>query len=204
MRRAHPAWTIRPAPGNRHANGTHLGPCLSGGAERRERERARRQCFPPAPRFVRECFLQLMSLVVDPLGIHPLGKRRQRHHRRFAKRPRTQLILRIGPQRRANHRPTSRQRTPRPPDVQRRNMPMPNRLLPPRVRRNAGDGQVHFDQAFRVLVGHPRSGLFLPKWSVLKMTRFVSVHTVKCCVCESLYLRTSIANNLSKSTSGFL
>ena len=49
--------------------------------------------------------------------------------------------------------PARRQRPPRPPDVQRRDMPMPNRLLPPRMGGDSGDGQIDFDQAFGVRWG---------------------------------------------------
>ena len=61
-------------------------------------------------------------------------------------------ILRIGPERGADNRSTRGQRPPRPPDVERGDMPMPNRLLPPRVRRDSGDRQIDFDQAFRIAV----------------------------------------------------
>ena len=71
------------------------------------------------------------------------------------------FIRRVRPQRRANHRPTRRQRSPRPPDVQRGNMPMPDGFLAPRVRGDALDGQVNFDEAFGV--GHVQSKFpFLP------------------------------------------
>ena len=60
-------------------------------------------------------------------------------------------VGRVGPQGGADDRPTRRQRPPRPPDVQRGDVPMPNRLLPPRVRRDALDGQVNFDEAFGVI-----------------------------------------------------
>ena len=66
-----------------------------------------------------------------------------------AERRRAQFVRRVGPQRRADHRPARRQRPPRPPDVQRRDVPVPDRLLAPRVRRDALDGQVDLDQALR-------------------------------------------------------
>ena len=71
----------------------------------------------------------------------------------FDKRGGAVFIRRVGPQGRADHRPTRRQRTPRPPDVQRGNMPMPDGLLAPRVRGDALDRQVNFDEAFGIL-GH--------------------------------------------------
>src|SRR5207247_9836759 len=57
-------------------------------------------------------------------------------------------IARIGPKGRADDRPTRRQRPPRPPDVQRGDVPVADRLLPPRVRGDAGDGEFDFDEAF--------------------------------------------------------
>ena len=63
---------------------------------------------------------------------------------------RTKRISRVRPKRGANHRTTSRQRPPRPPNVQRRNVPMPNRFLPPRMRRDALDRQVNFDEALGI------------------------------------------------------
>ena len=74
----------------------------------------------------------------------------------IAKLLRAKRIGRVGPERRADHRPARRQRPPRPPDVQRRDMPMPNRLLPPRMGGDSGDGQIDFDQAFGV--GHEVRG----------------------------------------------
>src|SRR5437764_1121305 len=65
---------------------------------------------------------------------------------------RTQLVGGIEPQGSADALPTRRQRPPRPPDVQRRNVPMPDRLLPPRMGRDAGNGQVHFDEPLRIRV----------------------------------------------------
>lgn len=49
---------------------------------------------------------------------------------------RAKLVGRVGPQRRTDHCPARRQRPPCPPNVQRRNMPMPNALLPARMRGN--------------------------------------------------------------------
>ena len=57
----------------------------------------------------------------------------------------------VYPQSRANNRPTRRQRTPRPPDVERRNMPVTDALFLPRVGRNAFDGQVNFDKPFGIV-----------------------------------------------------
>src|SRR5206468_3474396 len=50
----------------------------------------------------------------------------------------------------ANHGPTCRQRTPRPPDVQGGNMTVPNGFLSPRVLRDPPDWQVNFDEAFGI------------------------------------------------------
>ena len=62
----------------------------------------------------------------------------------------TILVRRVGPERGANDRPARRQRTPRPPDVQRRNVAVPDGLLAPRVRGDALDRQVNFDEAFGI------------------------------------------------------
>ena len=57
----------------------------------------------------------------------------------------------VRPKRGADDRPARGQRPPRPPDVQRRNVAVPNGLLAPRVRGDALDGQVNFDEAFGVV-----------------------------------------------------
>ena len=68
----------------------------------------------------------------------------------FSKRCRTIGISRVKPECRANYRPTRRQRTPRPPYMQRGNVPVPDGLFPPRVRRDALDRQINFDEAFGI------------------------------------------------------
>ena len=73
----------------------------------------------------------------------------------FAKCGRTVFVRRVRPESRANHRPTRRQRSPRPPDVKRGDVPMPDGFLAPRVRRNPLDRQVNFNEAFGV--GHVQS-----------------------------------------------
>jgi hypothetical protein len=72
--------------------------------------------------------------------------------RRYAELRRTQFICRVEPQRGAQHGATRRQRTPRPPNVQRRNMSMPNRLLAAGMFGNAFDREINFDETFGV--GH--------------------------------------------------
>src|SRR5438552_3420889 len=67
--------------------------------------------------------------------------------RRLAEGLRTMFIRRIGPERRTDDRPTCGQWPPRPPDVQRRDVPVPDRLLPPSVGGNPGDRQIDFDEA---------------------------------------------------------
>ncbi len=52
---------------------------------------------------------------------------------------------------------TRGQRSPRPPDVQRGDMAVADRLLPPRVRRDAPDREIDFDEAFGVGGGHHAS-----------------------------------------------
>jgi hypothetical protein len=59
-------------------------------------------------------------------------------------------VGRVGPERRADDRATRRQRPPRSPDVQRRDVPVPDRLLPPRVGADPLDGQIDFDQALGI------------------------------------------------------
>jgi hypothetical protein len=56
----------------------------------------------------------------------------------------------IRQQRAEQRRPTRRQPTPRRPDVQCGNVPMPDGLLPPRVRGDALDRQINFNEAFWV------------------------------------------------------
>jgi hypothetical protein len=73
--------------------------------------------------------------------------------RPLAKRRRAKFVCRIRPKRRTDDGATSGERTPRPPDVQRGNVPMPNGFLAPRVCGYALDWQVNFDEAFGIL-GH--------------------------------------------------
>ncbi len=65
---------------------------------------------------------------------------------------------RIIHQRREQHRPSGRQRTPRPPQMQRRRMPVADRLLPHRRRIDRIQRQRHLDQ----LPPHPTHGSFPP------------------------------------------
>ena len=101
-------------------------------------------------------------MVVGEFGVRgDLASKVQNDARRRArKRRRTIGLRRVRPQRRANDRPARRQRPPRPPDMQRGNVPVPDGLLPPRVRRDALDGQVNFDEAAGV--GHRIYDLRLP------------------------------------------
>lgn len=55
------------------------------------------------------------------------------------------------PQRSAENGAAGGQRPPRPPDVQRRDVPVADRFLPPGVGADAPDGQVDFDQALGIL-----------------------------------------------------
>src|SRR6266568_2093687 len=68
----------------------------------------------------------------------------------LAKCGRTVFVSRVRPESRANHRPTRRKWTACPPDVERGNMPMPNRLLPTRMSGNAFDWQVNFNKTLGV------------------------------------------------------
>ena len=72
-----------------------------------------------------------------------------------------ELVGRVGPQRRTDHRPTGRQRPPRPPDVQRRNMPMPDILLMHRIERCLLQGKGNFDEAFVISHGFAALLFFL-------------------------------------------
>ena len=69
----------------------------------------------------------------------------------FAECGRASRVRWVGPERGAYHRPARRQRSPRPPDVERGDVPMPDRLLPPRMGGDALDGQVNFDEALGVV-----------------------------------------------------
>ncbi len=86
---------------------------------------------------------------------HLLGEIAQRERGRIAECLRAPLVGRVGPQRRTDHRAARGQRPSRPPDVQRADVPVaPAGGLPPlRVRRDASDGQVNFDETFGS-VGH--------------------------------------------------
>ncbi len=94
----------------------------------------------------------------DAHARQPFVRRPPEHlpaHRRHELR-RALCIRRVRPERRTNDRPASRQRPPRPPDVQGGNMPMANGFLPPRMRRDAPDRQVDFDEALGGGLGHLR------------------------------------------------
>ena len=65
----------------------------------------------------------------------------------FLERRRTVFVARVRQQQRHQHRPTRRQRPPRPPQMQRARMPMPNRLLPHRMTGNFGDWEVDLGEA---------------------------------------------------------
>ena len=73
---------------------------------------------------------------------------------RRAKRRRTQPVGRIWPVRGTDFSSARRQRSPRPPDMQCADLPVPNRLFPPRIRRNKGNWQINLDQGFGVGRGH--------------------------------------------------
>jgi len=73
----------------------------------------------------------------------------QQVHHELAKVFRALRIVRIGDQRSEHHRPARRQRSPRPPDVQRRDVPVPDRLLPSRLLGDLFQRQGNFDQAFQ-------------------------------------------------------
>src|SRR5205823_423667 len=68
----------------------------------------------------------------------------------FAENLRAKRVCRVGPERRANHRSARRERSPRPPDMERGNVAVPDGLLPPRVRRDTLDRQINFDEAFGI------------------------------------------------------
>ena len=85
------------------------------------------------------------------------GKLRQHGGSLFPKRRRAERVRRVRPERRAQDRATSRQRPSRPPDMQRRNMPVPDRFLAPRMRRDRLHREIHFNQSFWVI------HIFLPQ-----------------------------------------
>ncbi len=62
----------------------------------------------------------------------------------------TMLIRRVWPQRRADHRPACCQRPPRPPDMERGNVPMPDALLAPGVDGYPLYRQVNFDKTLGI------------------------------------------------------
>ena len=65
---------------------------------------------------------------------------------------RAKFVDGIGPQRGADHGTAGGQRSARPPDVQRADVPVADRLLAPGVGRDALDGQIDFDETGRVRV----------------------------------------------------
>ncbi len=72
----------------------------------------------------------------------------------IAKAGRAKFVSRVWPKRGANHRSASRQRPPRPPNVQRGNMPVANRLLAPRVGGNALDRKTDFNESLVIRRRH--------------------------------------------------
>ena len=67
---------------------------------------------------------------------------------------RAQVVGRVGPQCGADHGPAGSQGSARPPDMECRDMPMPDRLLAPRMRRDPLDRQVNLDEASGVGTAH--------------------------------------------------
>ena len=82
------------------------------------------------------------------------GKCDHRIRRRPAECRRAKRVRGIRPKQSTDHRPACSQRSSRPPDMQRGNMPMANRFFPPRMGGNPLDGQVHFDKALGIGGGH--------------------------------------------------
>ena len=76
--------------------------------------------------------------------------------RLLLERRRAMFVARVRQQQRHQHRPRRRQRPPRPPQMQRGGMPMPNGLLPHRMTRHLGNGEIHFGEALAVLGDHDR------------------------------------------------
>ena len=68
----------------------------------------------------------------------------------FAEAGRAVGVGGVWPERGTDDRPARRQGPPCPPDVQCRDVAMPDRLLSPRMGGDALDGQVNFDKAFGV------------------------------------------------------
>lgn len=64
------------------------------------------------------------------------------------------FVRRVRPQGRADHRPAGRQGSPRPPDMQGRDVTVADRFLPPRMRGNPLDRQIDFYETFGVVVRH--------------------------------------------------
>ena len=63
-------------------------------------------------------------------------------------------VARVRQQQRQQHRSAGCQRPPRPPQMQRRRMPVANRLLPRRVLRHDGDREVDFGKALALSGDH--------------------------------------------------
>ncbi len=112
-----------------------------GRVERQALLRSQDDPLPLAERFDRRRGME-RRLVVDRLG-----KPRQDARRRVAKTLRAERVGRVRPERGADHRPAGRQGPTSPPDVQRRDVPVPDRLLASRMGADPPDGQVHLDQS---------------------------------------------------------
>ena len=67
---------------------------------------------------------------------------------------RTERIGWVRPQGRTDDRAACRKRSARPPYMERGDMPVANGLLAPGMSRDALDGEIDFDEAFWILLGH--------------------------------------------------
>ena len=79
-------------------------------------------------------------------------------------------VRRIGPERGADHRPADRQRPPRPPDMERGDVTVPDGLFAPVVRGDALDGQVNFDEAFGV-AAHEVTGRMMLQQAAIRLAK---------------------------------
>src|SRR5260370_30947732 len=82
-------------------------------------------------------------------GIRPKSLLLQQFHDEVSEILRALRVVGIGDERSEHHRPARRQRPPRPPDVQRGDVPMPNRLLPSRLLGDFLQRQSDFYQSFQ-------------------------------------------------------
>src|SRR5580658_6685798 len=103
-----------------------------------------RKRLPLLPRVMRATLREglvrnrLRSKFIDqPTGVIPEPLRAQR-------------VRRVRPQCCTQDRTAGCERTTRPPDMQCRDVPMPDRLLPPRVGGNLLDGKIDFDETLGV------------------------------------------------------